>query len=233
MTWRFAIAILLAVAGPALAQTPAQAPTALSGRVAEVFGNRLVIDLGGERVLAEPADPAATLEARPGDLVRIEGERRGPLVSWRAVSVTASGAPAAAAAAAAARSVGPPDNSDAAMLRTVERLGLKAIDPPVRKRHHIEVLAQTAEGRKLYVSFDRDGRLWEIEDAAYDRDRVVPRNLSGSDYARLAREAGFTPTGEIEERRRHVELEARNRAGETLTLHIDRAGVIYKQVWQR
>jgi hypothetical protein len=226
-----AVAALLGAMGfaaaPALAQTAA--PQTLSGRVAEVFGNRLVIDLGDERVLAEPADPAASLSARPGDLVRVEGERRGPLVSWRAVSVTASGAPAAGAA----RPAGPPDNSDGALLGIVERLGLKAIDPPLRKRHHIEVLAQTAEGRKLYVSFDREGRLWEIEDAAYDRDRVVPRNLSRSDYARLAREAGFTPTGEIEERRRHVELEARNRAGEALTLHIDRAGVIYKQVWQR
>ncbi len=221
------ITLLASSPRPALAQN-APSP-ALTGRVTEVFGNRLVIDLGGERVLAEPADPAASLEARPGDLVRVEGERRGPLVSWRTVSVTAQGAPAADAARPARAS----GNSDADLLRTVERLGLKAIDPPLRKRHHIEVLAQTPEGRKLYVSFDRDGRLWEIEDAAYDRDRVVPRNLSTSDYARLAREAGFTPTGEIEERRRHVELEARNRAGETLTLHIDRAGVIYKQVWQR
>ncbi len=221
------LALLLATIAPALAQS---APTpALNGRVAEVFGNRLVVDLGEERVLAEPADPAASLAARPGDLVRIEGERRGPLVSWRSVSVVPSSAPAAGAA----RPPGSLGSSDAELLKIVERLGLKAIDPPLRKRHHIEVLAQTPEGRKLYVSFDRDGRLWEIEDAAYDRDRVVPRNLSASDFARLAREAGFTPTGEIEERRRHVELEARNRAGETLTLHIDRAGVIYKQVWQR
>ncbi len=56
-----------------------------------------------------------------------------------------------------------------------------------------------------------------------------PRRITRGWRGRLA----FTPTGEIEERRRHVELEARNRAGETLTLHIDRAGVIYKQVWQR
>ncbi len=174
MRMRLAALALLAglVTGQAAAQTAASPP--LTGRVAEVFGNRLVIDLGGERVLAEPVDPAASLDARPGDLVRVDGERRGPLVSWRAVSVTASAAPAAGAA----RPAGAPGNSDSELLRTVERLGLKAIDPPLRKRHHIEVLAQTAEGRKLYVSFDRDGRLWEIEDAAYDRDRVVPRNLS-------------------------------------------------------
>ncbi len=219
------ILLALALASPALAQDA----TALDGRVAEIFGNRMVVDLGEERVLAEPADPTAVLSVRPGDLVRIEGEKRGPLVSWRSVAVTAAGAPGTGAG----RSAGPGGSSDSDLVRTLERLGLRAIDPPLRKRHHIEVLAQTPEGRKLYVSFDREGRLWEIEDAAYDRERVIPRNLSTADYLRLAREAGFAPLGDTEERRRHVEVEVRNRAGERLTLHIDRAGFIYKQVWQR
>jgi hypothetical protein len=90
-----------------------------------------------------------------------------------------------------------------------------------------------ADGRSVYVSFDRSGRLWEIEDAVHDRDAAVPRNPARADYDRLAREAGFAPTGGFEEKRRHVEVDVLNRSGERLVLHIDRAGTIYKQVWPR
>lgn len=224
---RLVLVLLLALASPALAQAPAE--PAVTGRVVEVFANRLILELGNERVLAEPADAAAVLTVRPGDAVRVEGERHGPILRWRKVMLDAPSAPFPQGQRLGSAS----GNSDADLLQAIERLGLKAIDPPLRKRHHIEVLAQTAEGRKLYVSFDRDGRLWEIEDATYDRDSATPRNLAAADYERLAREAGFSPVGSGEERRRHVELEVRNRAGEPLTLHIDKAGVIYKQVWRR
>jgi hypothetical protein len=231
MTTGRALAVALALivppalAAPVSAQSGAADGAGLIGRVAEVFANRFILSIEGERLLIEPADPSTRIEAAPGDTVRVEGERFGPVVKAARVERLQS-----AAAAPPAPTVRQAQDEIPAVLR---RLGLTAVDAPVTKKHHIEVLARMADGRSVYVSFDRAGRLWEIEDAAHDRDAATPRNLSRADYDRLAREAGFTPTGVVEEKRRHVEVEVLNRAGERLALHIDRAGVIYKQVWAR
>jgi hypothetical protein len=211
----------------ALAGAQGGGPPVVAGRVAEVFANRLILDMGGERVLVEPTLPDDPLAVGVGDMVGIEGQRFGAVVKATRITLQAR----AAEAPPPPRTGG--GRRDADLAKAVEALGLGVVDPPLRKKHHIEILAQTREGRKLYVSFDREGRLWEIEDAAYDRDAARPKGLGPDDYLRLAREAGFAPTGGIEERRRHVEVEASNRAGEALTLHIDRAGIIYKQVWRR
>jgi RNase P/RNase MRP subunit p29 len=227
---RLAMAVALGLAMPAASAVGQTAPPiqtvqperlTVTGRVAEVFANRFILATERERLLVEPADPSMPMVAAAGESVTVEGERFGAVVKAARVDRLPG-------AVVATPPQGPEDIP--AVLR---RLGLTAVDAPVTKKHHVEVLARMADGRSVYVSFDRGGRLWEIEDAAHDRDAAVPRNLSRADYDRLARDAGFSPTGGFEEKRRHVEVDVLNRSGERLVLHIDRGGTIYKQVWPR
>jgi hypothetical protein len=219
------LAAILLAPSDALAQAVDAKRQTFKGRVAEIFANRFILATDPERLLVEPADPAMRVDAAAGDTVSVEGERFGAVVkATRVERLQAAATPPPAL---------PAEPGADGVLAVVRTLGLTPVDAPVTKKHHIEVLARMADGRSVYVSFDRAGRLWEIEDAAYDRDAATPRNLARADYDRLARAAGFMPTGGSDERRRHVELEATNRAGERLALHIDRAGYIYKQVWLR
>lgn len=211
--------------------SPVEMTSMLEGTVAEVFGNRFILEADGERILVEPADSQAALSAARGDKVRIEGQRAGTV--FRAGRVMRGGDNLLAMSkgepqTAAAPAVSPERSGLSAVL---QRLDLVPIGAPVRKKHHTEILARTKDGRTVYVSFDRSDRLWEIEDANHDKEAAVARGLARPDFVRLASEAGFTPTGVFEQRPRHVELEATNRRGERLTLHMDLAGIIYKQVW--
>jgi hypothetical protein len=117
---------------------------------------------------------------------------------------------------------------------TLAAMQLTPIGQPIRKKHHTEIMARMTDGRTVYVSFDRLGRIDEIEDAAHDKRTVVAvRALSRDDYHDIARQAGFEPLEEMEMKKHHAELLTRNRAGEFVELHIDRAGYIYKQAWVR
>jgi hypothetical protein len=205
----------------------------VEGAVAEIFANRFILESAGERLLVEPYDLRMAFTAGRGDTVRVEGRRAGSLITAarvlrgsESVLVASTRAPDAPAGSSSTR---PPEQRG--ILIALQELGLAPIGAPLRKKQHTEILARMPDGRTVYVSFDRSDRLWEIEDAGHDKKSAVPRGLSRQDYERLAREAGFTPTGEFEQKREHVELEATNRRGERLELHIDRAGTIYKQTW--
>jgi hypothetical protein len=182
----------------------------------------------------EPFRDQLTLSASVGDNVRVEGQRTGALVRAERVlrgtepmlSAAAGAAPAALFPAATSPTFVPPG-----ITAILQDLGLTPIGAPVRKKQHTEVLARLPDGRTVYVSLDRSNRLWEIEDAEHEKNSAVPRGLARDDYARLAREAGFSPTGGFEQKRNHAELEVTNRRGERLELHMDLAGTIYKQIW--
>jgi hypothetical protein len=219
------------------ANTGRDGPVILEGKVVEVFGNRFILDAAGERTLVEPSGDQSVLSARVGDDVRVEGHRIGALIRAERVfrgtePMLAPGrgpAPTALSPSATPPVAVPPERTGITAI--LQDLGITPIGAPVRKKHHTEILARMPDGRTVYVSLDRSDRLWEIEDAEHDKKSAVPRGLRRDDYARLAREAGFTPTGGFEQKRNHVELEVTNRRGERLELHMDLAGTIYKQIW--
>jgi hypothetical protein len=213
-------------APPAPANAIRGEPVILEGKVAEIFGNRFILDAAGERCLVEPFRDQPVLSASVGDNVRVEGQRSGALV--RAERVL-RGAESVLTPAAAPSAIASPERTGITAI--LQDLGLTRLGAPVRKKQHTEILARLPDGRTVYVSLDRSDRLWEIEDAEYDKDSAVPRGLTRDDYARLAREAGFSPTGDFEQKRKHVELGVTNRRGEQLQLHMDLAGTIYKQIW--
>jgi hypothetical protein len=219
------------------ANTRQDGPIILEGKVVEVFGNRFILDAAGERTLVEPSGDQPVLSASVGNDVRVEGQRIGALIRaeriFRGTELMLAPLPGAASTAlsptATPPAAVPPERTGIpAILRD---LSLTPIGAPVRKKHHTEILARMPDGRTVYVSLDRSDRLWEIEDAEHDKKSAVARGLTRDDYTRLAREAGFKPTGGFEQKRNHVELEATNRRGERLELHIDLAGTIYKQIW--
>jgi len=219
-------------APPAQANTLRDEPIILEGKVVEIFGNRFILDAAGERCLVEPYGDQSVLSASVGDNVRVEGQRTGALVrAERVLRGTEPMLSAGAALAALSPANTPPTFVPPGIAAILQDLGLTPIGAPVRKKQHTEVLARLPDGRTVYVSLDRSNRLWEIEDAEHQKNSAVPRGFTRDDYARLAQEAGFSPTGDFEQKRNHVELEVTNRRGERLELHMDLAGTIYKQIW--
>ena len=148
-----------------------------------------------------------------------------------------------AAPAAPAQILGPPPapaqqaatgTRAADPLQTLRTLGLTPIAPLTRDEDHLETEARSADGRRLSVSFDLAGRLWEIEDADHDTDRVAEwRDLEPAAVERIVSGAGFTFRRIVEEKRRHVVVRATTREGDEVALHIDRNGYISKQTWLR
>jgi len=217
--------ILAATAHGIQAQSPSRSPElTVTGRVTDVVGRRFLIDADQGRTLVDPVDAPSSLNLSPGDRISVTGSvLDGILLARRIVTVDG--------ALLFERSAGPGlSNVDA----TLASLHLTPTSSPVRKKRKVEVTAQTAEGRKVYVTFDRFGRIDEIEDADHDKKRVVAiRTLARTDFEELARRAGFEPLDDFEQKKDSVEILVRNRSGELLELHMDRNGYIYKREWVR
>lgn len=211
------------------ANTVRDGPVVLEGKVVELFGNRFILDAAGERTLVEPFGSQRLLSANVGDNVRIEGQRTGALLTAERVFRGSEPVLAPGPGTTAPPVTVPTEQTGIAAI--LQDLGVTPIGAPVRKKYHTEILARMPDGRTVYVSLDRSDRLWEIEDAEHEKKSAVPRGLTRDDYARLAREAGFTPTGGFEQKRNHIELEVTNRRSERLELHMDLAGTIYRQIW--
>ena len=119
-------------------------------------------------------------------------------------------------------------------LQALRALGLTPIAPLTRDEDYLETEARAADGRRLSVTFDLAGRLWEIEDADHDADRVAEwRDLEPAAVERVVSAAGFTFRRVVEEKPRHVVARATTREGDEVVLHVDRNGYIYKQTWLR
>jgi hypothetical protein len=104
----------------------------------------------------------------------------------------------------------------------------------VRKKHHMEVDATTSDGRRVVVSFDLMGRIWETEDESHDKNRYGDlRAIDPAVAVQAAARAGFAEPSAVEVKKNHTVVRARTQKGEAVDLHIDRGGYIYKQVWVR
>ena len=214
------------------------------GRVAEIFGDRLLVEDATGRILVELAE---TTEKPPavavGQTLLIEGRLRGRTIEALRVAPVAEGAapepPAAASPADAARvdrllgALARP--ADAATIRaTLEAIGLSPAGAPVRRNKHTEIPARDARGQAWSASLDRFGRLEEVELEDYDDDDVPSQpRFDPAELARIAEREGYRTRAAAERRPEHFEIIALNRQGDLVELHLDFAGVIYKVVWIR
>jgi hypothetical protein len=112
-------------------------------------------------------------------------------------------------------------------------LKLKPTGELTRRKHHSEVEAVTEDGRAVTVSFDRQGRIAEIEDETHERPERGTAPLDGQAAVEAARRAGFRDPAVQETRRRSTIVRAATTAGDKVDLHVDSAGWIYRQVWVR
>ena len=176
--------ILGAAANGIEAQSPARSPElTVTGRVTDVVGRRFLIDGDQGRTLVDPVDAPNSLNISSGDRISVTGSvLDGILLARRIVTIDGT----LLFERSAGSSLG---NVDA----TLASLHLTPTSPPVRKKRKVEVATQTAEGRKVYVTFDRFGRIDEIEDADHDKKRVVAmRTLTRTEFEELARRAGLS-----------------------------------------
>ncbi len=112
-------------------------------------------------------------------------------------------------------------------------LKLKPTGELVRRKHHSEVEAVTDDGRAVTVSFDRQGRIAEIEDETHERPEHGATPPDGAAAVEAVRRAGFRDPTIQETRRRSTIVRAATAAGDRVDLHVDAAGWIYRQVWVR
>ena len=251
-----------ALAGAAIAGSATLAQVAINqigsdgitikGKVAELFGDKFILEDGSGRILIQTgtAGPRA-IAVTAGETVSVVGIPRDRTFDARQilrengeVVFAASPSPPAMAPPPVAGLAPPPGRGRPddprgpvdrkAVDKVLQDMKLTAMGEPVRHPKHVEIPARAADGRLVIVSLDRFGRLDEIEDADHDKDRILEsRSIAPADVERIAREAGFTPREPIERRKRHFEILATDRNGETIELHVDLGGRIYKQVWVR
>lgn len=229
-------------------------------RIADVFGDRVLIEDATGRILVELAPSTVrptVLEA--GQSVEVEGRLRGRTIEARRVALTdASGTGAAPSSAADGTAAAPavqqapaavprPASSadaliaqlsrpaDPATIRsTLEAVGLQPAGPPVRKNKHTEIATRDAAGRAWTASLDRFGRLEEIELDDYDDDTVPSRpRFEATEVTRIVARAGYTPRADPTRRSEHFEIIALSGQSDLVEVHVDFAGTIYKVEWIR
>ncbi|QCI66893.1 hypothetical protein [Phreatobacter stygius] len=215
-------------------------------RVADVFGDRILVEDGTGRILVElaaAADRPAAVEA--GQILVIEGRLRGRVLEARRVTLAGSEAPGRDAPAAAAVPAIQPGTdaltealtrpADIATMRAaLEAIGFRTAGSPVRHEKSTEIPVRDARGRAWVASLDRFGRLEEIEIADYDDDNAPDRpSFTVADVGRMVEREGFRPRASAERRSHHFEILVLNSRSELIELHIDFAGLIYKLVWVR
>lgn len=229
----------------------------IKGKVADLFGDKFVLDDGSGRILVQtgPGGPPS-LPVTTGEIVTVVGlprdrnfdarkiQRENGDVIFAAPQPAPGSGPVGMAPPPDARAPEPPRGPavDAryaitdreSVQRVLKDAGVTPLGEPVRHSKHIEIPGRTASGKEVIVSLDRFGRLDEIEDADHDKDRAAERRSIGAAEAeRLAREAGYSPRLPIEQRKKHFEILATNAKGETMELHMDFGGTIYKRIWLR
>jgi hypothetical protein len=229
--------LILAAAGQAAAQD--RQAVDLRARVVEVFGDKAIVESGGERLLVEPIAPDKAFPAAVGSEIGIAGQRMGNVLTPSRVTLP-SGAivqrEAPRAPSAAAPSAPPPDAApgDRSLAGQLAREGITMVGSPYRKRYYTEVAGRTADGRMVIASFDHSGRLQEIEDA---EDRHIhpqsPEALPAPEVERRLAALGFTSIRLLDQRRYRFFFSVVDSRGDQLELHVDRAGNILKKVWLR
>lgn len=237
----------------------------VKGKVADVFGDRFVLEDSSGRVLVQTPAGTNTLSVTTGETVTVVGLPRDRIFDAAQIlrdngevvfaappppppsstSPLPQQAPLPPQPTGALRLPPPPrpPGGDAllttnvdrdAMMRALQQTGLTAVSEPVRHPKHIEMTARTSAGKYVVVSFDRFGRLDEIEDIDHDNKRIAEaRAIGPAEAGQLAQQAGFTPREPVERRKHHYEIIAASSSGELIELHMDLAGTIYKRVWIR
>ncbi|MDF1601115.1 hypothetical protein PZ895_15240 [Mesorhizobium sp. YIM 152430] len=253
------IAALIAAA-PASAQTAigdlnASREITIEGRVTDVFGNKFVLEDDSGRVLVEtgPAwwrstevsvDENLTVIGEPGasrtfDAFKI---RHG---DGREIVIREPNMPPPWAGQESREGRAVDDDTDRRLQRRADTDDQRQIDAALsrgidlkkitedagyvfgydvdRKKNHYEVEAYSADGVEVELHIDFTGNIRRIamDDPTYDQ----------AGLRQIVENAGYQWRGDVDRKKKHYEVEAVNRYGERVELHVDYSGEIYKEKW--
>jgi hypothetical protein len=208
----------------------------LRARVVEVFGDKAIVDSGGERLLVEPIAPDKAFPAAVGAEIGITGFRLGNVLTPDRVTLPSGATVGRETSPAISPSATPPDSApgDRSLAGQLAREGVTMVGPPYRKRSYTEVAGRTADGRMVIASFDHSGVLREIEDA--DHRHIHPQSPEAIPQAEVEHRLGalgFKSIRLIDQRRYLFFFSVVDSRGDPMELHVDRAGNILKKIWLR
>lgn len=217
---------------------------AISGRVAEVYGNKFVLQDESGRVLVETGPRwYRAFEPRQGERLTVLG--RPEEGSFEAYSVVREGGerveirrpagppPWAGGPGRGARGPegrgGPPDRraemglGEAEARRMLEQAGYRDVGALERKARHYEAEAVNPRGERVEVHVGEDGEIRRERVRHGDDGRLATR-LPDREVGRLAERYGFRVDGRIRRDDDRVEFEARDPRGDRFEVTLDADG---------
>ncbi|MBL0935560.1 MAG: hypothetical protein IBJ07_12520 [Rhizobiaceae bacterium] len=249
-----AVAALVAVAGPAAAQTAigdlnAATGITIEGRVTDVFGNKFVLEDDTGRVLVETGPSWwRTTEVAVGERLTVMGEpdpsRTFDAFSiihedGREIKVRDPGMPPPWAGQSSL------DGSESRLQRRADADDQREIDTALTTGIDLKKITEDA-GYVFGYDVDRKDDHYEVEAFGPDGAEVeLHIDFTGSirriamddptyDEAglrQIVESAGYEWRGDIDRKKKHYEVEAVNARGERVELHVDYSGEIYKEKW--
>ena len=150
-------------------------------RVAEVYGDKAVVEIDGRRFLVEPLAPGQPFPAAVGANIQVVGRQQGNVLIPRRI-VLPSGA---VVEAPPATDKSAPTEKDRTIEGQLATLGIDVTGRPYRRRNYTVVAGRAKDGRSVIASFDHNMRLVELEDAEHrhihpNSPQACPRRRSQS-----------------------------------------------------
>ena len=232
---RTLLAALLVAVGAMMTSASKAEPQAsdvatYQARVAEVYGDKAVVEIDGRRFLVEPLAPGQPFPAGVGSNIQVVGRQQGNVLIPRRI-VLPSGA---VVEAPPATDKSAPTEKDRTIEGQLATLGIDVTGRPYRRRNYTVVAGRTKDGRSVIASFDHNMQLVELQDAEHRHIHPgAPGALSEPEIARLLAERGYSSIRLLDRSRFLFLYAVSGPQGERMELHVDRGGNILKRVWLR
>jgi hypothetical protein len=223
-------ATLLAFTGESRAQAPA--PTEFRARIVEIYGDKAIVEIDGQRFLVEAIQADKPFPSEVGAEIQILGQSRGNVLVPSRITLPSGTTIQRQAEAGPPREPGlGPDRSIEGQLR---ELGITAVGRPFRRRHQTVVEGRADDGRRVIASFDRGLRLEEIEETEFRHIHPMsPDALPPMEVARRLASQGYSSVRLIDQGRFRLLYSVTDRQGQPMELLVDRSGAILRRVWLR
>jgi hypothetical protein len=222
-------ATLLTHTGEGRAQAPAQ--TEFRARIVEIYGDKAIVEIGGQRFLVESIQSDKPFPGEVGAEIEILGQSRGNVLVPSRITLPSG-------VSVQRQEAGLPREPGLAQDRSIEgqlrELGITAVGRPFRRRHQTVVEGRADDGRRVIASFDRGLRLEEIEETEYRHIHPMsPDALPPMEVARRLANQGYSSVRLIDQGRFRLLYSVTDRQGQPMELLVDRSGAILRRVWLR
>jgi hypothetical protein len=228
-----AVAILAVATYGSKAEPQAADVASYQARVVEIYGDKAIVEIDGQRHLVEPIAPGRAFPSDAGSEIRIVGHRRGNILIPSRI-VLPSGSVVQSPPDPGLASMPAPSEKDRTIAGQLATHGIEVTGRPYRRRNHTVVAGRGKDGRSVIASFDHNLRLVEIEEAEHRHIHPSsPEALPEAEVAKLLAKRGYSTILLLDQSRFRFLYSASGPQGERMELHLDRGGNILKRVWLR